>query len=60
MSIFVLKQREDNVDFVRAVTKVSGNSQGYRLSLQGCEDEVPVSRAYAKEVKMLIECSNDG
>lgn len=37
------------------VIKVDGNSQGYRLRLDGCADEVPVSRAYAKEVKGLIE-----
>lgn len=40
---------------VRKVVKVDGNSQGYRLRLEGSEEEVPVSRAYAKEVKMLIE-----
>ncbi len=40
---------------VRKVVKVDGNSQGYRLRLEGCEEEVPVSRAYAKEVKTLIE-----
>ena len=28
---------------------------GYKLNLEGCEEEVPVSRAYAKEVKALIE-----
>lgn len=40
---------------VRKVVKVEGNSQGYRLRLEGCEEEVPVSRAYAKEMKTLIE-----
>lgn len=40
---------------IRRVVKVDGNSQGYRLQLKGCESEVPVSRAYAKEVKLLIE-----
>lgn len=40
---------------VQQVVKVDGNSQGYRLRLEGCEEEVPVSRAYAKEVKILIE-----
>ncbi len=40
---------------IRQVVKVDGNSQGYRLRLEGCEEEVPVSRAYTKEVKMLIE-----
>ena len=57
---FVVKCHRAFLVNVRAVTKVSGNAQGYRLTLQGCEFEVPVSRAYAKEVKMLIECSNDG
>ena len=42
---------------VRMVVKVDGNSQGYRLNLEGCEEEVPVSRAYAKEVRALIENS---
>ena len=33
------------------VSKVDGNSQGYRLRLEGCAEEVPVSRGYAKEIK---------
>lgn len=45
---------------IRAVVKVDGNSQGYRLRLEGCEDEVPVSRAYAKEVKSFIETVVEG
>ncbi len=40
---------------IRMVVKVDGNSQGYRLNLEHCEEEIPVSRAYAKEVKALIE-----
>lgn len=40
---------------IRTVQKVDGNSQGYRLWLKGCKDEIPVSRAYAKEVKTMIE-----
>ncbi|MCI1648228.1 MAG: LytTR family transcriptional regulator DNA-binding domain-containing protein [Bacteroides sp.] len=40
---------------IRWVVKVDGNSQGFRLSLQGCEEEVPVSRAYTDEVKSRIE-----
>ncbi len=43
---------------VRAVVKVNGNSQGYRLLLEGCADEVPVSRAYSKVVKEAIEQSS--
>ena len=42
-----------------AVSKVSGNSRGYRLFLYDCEDSIPVSRAYSKEVKMLIEKMNN-
>ena len=37
------------------ITEVEGNSQGYRLRLEGCTEEVPVSRGYGKEVKLLIE-----
>lgn len=44
---------------LRHVSKVSGNSQGYRLSLNGSEEEIPVSRAYSKEVKRLIESMNN-
>lgn len=40
---------------LRKVVKVSGNSQGYRLLLEGCPEEIPVSRAYSKQVKELIE-----
>ncbi len=40
---------------VEKVVRVDGNSQGYRLRLEGCEEDVPVSRAYAKEVKLVIE-----
>lgn len=37
------------------VTKVTGNAQGYRLHLEGCEVEIPVSRAYVKAVKGYFE-----
>ena len=33
------------------VSKVDGNSQGYRLQLEGCAENVPVSRGYGKEIK---------
>ncbi len=45
---------------IHTVVKVDGNSQGYRLRLEGCTEEVPVSRGYAKEVKMLIEGGMEG
>lgn len=44
---------------LRHVSKVNGNSQGYRLSLSGSEEEIPVSRAYSKGVKKLIESMNN-
>ena len=37
------------------VTKMDGNSQGYRLRLEECAEEVPVSRAYVRRVKLLID-----
>lgn len=40
---------------VRKVVKVNGNSQGHRLLLEGCPEEIPVSRGYSKQVKELIE-----
>ena len=40
---------------VRKVVKVNGNSQGYRLLLEGCPEEIPVSRGYSKQVKELIK-----
>ena len=36
------------------VSKVDGNSQGYRLRLEGCAEEVPVSRGYAKDIKARL------
>ena len=39
---------------LRRVTRVDGNSQGCRLRLEGCADEVPVSRSYVKKVQALI------
>lgn len=38
----------------KKVTSVSGNAQGYRLSLEGCAEEIPVSRSYISHVKKLI------
>ncbi len=40
---------------VQAVVNVGGNSQGYRLKVKGCVDEIPVSRAYSKSIKTWIE-----
>lgn len=33
------------------VTKITGNAQGYRLHLEVCEADVPVSRAYVQRIK---------
>ncbi|MEG0647551.1 MAG: LytTR family DNA-binding domain-containing protein [Bacteroides sp.] len=56
---FVVKCHRAFLVNIHAVTKVSGNSQGYRLSLQGCTTEIPVSRAYAKEIKGRIESMHE-
>jgi hypothetical protein len=40
---------------LEAVKQVSGNSQGYRLTLNGTGAEVPVSRAYTSVIKNKIE-----
>lgn len=37
-----------------AIRQISGNSQGYRLTLNGTEDEVPVSRAFTSTIKTKI------
>lgn len=39
---------------LHGVTKVKGNSQGYRLLLEGWDEEIPVSRAYNKVIKGII------
>lgn len=39
------------------VARVLGNAQGYRLHLEGCGTEVPVSRSYAACVKRALEDS---
>jgi len=36
------------------ITKVSGNSQGYRLVVDGVPDEIPVSRSHAGRLKELL------
>ena len=41
-------------DQLHRVTRVDGNSQGCRLRLEGCSDEVPVSRSYVKGIKALL------
>ncbi len=39
---------------LEAVKQVSGNSQGYRLTLNGTGNEIPVSRAYTSTIKTKI------
>lgn len=51
---FVLRCHRAFLVNIRQVTRVDGNSQGYRLLLDGCTEEVPVSRAYAKPLKEQI------
>lgn len=56
---FMMKCHRAFLINIHAVTKVSGNSQGYRLSLEGCTTEIPVSRAYAKEIRGRIESMHE-
>ncbi|WP_455673256.1 LytTR family DNA-binding domain-containing protein [Phocaeicola sp.] len=37
------------------VENAKGNSQGYRLVMKGWSDEIPVSRAYNKEIRDKVE-----
>lgn len=39
---------------LRFIAKVKGNSQGYRLLLKDWEEEIPVSRAYNKEIREKV------
>lgn len=52
---FVIRCHRAYLVNMQWVVKVDGNSQGYRLRLEECEEEIPVSRAFAKEVKALIK-----
>ena len=36
---------------LKKVIEVKGNAQGLKLTLEGCQDEIPVSRKYIKDVK---------
>lgn len=36
---------------VNRILHVSGNAQGYKLSLQGTNEQIPVSRTYMKNLK---------
>lgn len=40
---------------VNAVVRVKGNSQGYRLEMDGLAEEIPVSRAFNKDLRAHIE-----
>lgn len=57
---FVIRCHRAYLVNMQWVVKVDGNSQGYRLRLDGSEEEIPVSRAYAKEVKLLIKNKVEG
>lgn len=39
---------------LHSIEKVNGNSQGYRLMLKGWKEEIPVSRAYNKEIREKV------
>lgn len=43
---------------MNAVNRVKGNSQGYRLVLDGVDGEIPVARAFNRELKSKIEMAS--
>lgn len=53
--IYIIRCHRAFLVNLKRVLKVTGNAQGYRLHLEGCEEEIPVSRAYAKAVKGYFE-----
>ena len=54
-ALFIVRCHRAFLVNLHQVTKMDGNSQGYRLRLEECAEEVPVSRAYVRRVKLLIE-----
>ena len=52
---FISKCHRAFIVNLNSVKRVSGNSQGYRLTLNGAEDEIPVARAFTHTVKSKIE-----
>ncbi len=51
---FILRCHRAFLVNINVIRQVEGNSQGYHLLLKNIEDEIPVSRAYSKEVKDRI------
>ena len=43
---------------MNALSKVKGNSQGYHLVLNGVDSEIPVARAFNRELKNKIEMAS--
>lgn len=52
---FVIRCHRAFLVNVRQVVFVDGNSQGYKLAFSGLTEEIPVSRAYTKEIKSYLE-----
>ena len=40
---------------INSIKEITGNSQGYRLSFENTNEEVPVSRNYVKKLKALLK-----
>ena len=40
---------------INHITNIGGNAQGYRLSLSGLQQEIPVSRTYLKNFKSFLD-----
>ena len=42
---------------IKKITKATGNAQGFKLTLEGLEKRIPVSRGYTKQFKELLGIS---
>jgi hypothetical protein len=52
---FIIKCHRAFIVNLDTIRQVKGNSQGYRLTLNGTKDEVPVARAFTRAVKSKIK-----
>ncbi|WP_442872813.1 LytR/AlgR family response regulator transcription factor [Bergeyella sp. RCAD1439] len=50
----ILRSHRSFIINLKKVISIKGNAQGYKLRLQNCDYEVPVSRKYMEEVKSQL------
>ena len=51
---FVFRCHRTYLVNMKNIDRITGNSQGYRLSIRGFEDSIPVSRSYSKALRQLL------